>query len=220
MIKKKSKKKPAKSAVKRAKAAAKAAPRSNRAKAGLKAKSTGGSQTQSRPRPKAAAAADPKTNPKPAAGLAEGARAPDFRLPRDGGSAVSLADFAGEKLVIYFYPRADTPGCTREAMDFSRLAREFTAAHTKVIGVSADPVEAQDAFRDKYKLDVPLVSDEAKSMIKAYGAWGAKSMYGRTFEGIIRTTVLVAADGKVRRVWRHVKVDGHADAVLAAAREG
>jgi len=220
MIKKRSKKKPAKSAVKGAKAAAKAAPRGKRAKAGLTAKSTARSQAQSRPRPKAAAAANPKTNPKPAAGLAEGVRAPDFRLPRDGGGAVSLADFAGEKLVIYFYPRADTPGCTREAMDFSRLAKQFTAAHTKVIGVSADPVKAQDAFRDKYKLDVPLVSDEAKSMIKAYGAWGEKSMYGRTFEGIIRTTVLVAADGKVRRVWRHVKVDGHADAVLAAAREG
>jgi thioredoxin-dependent peroxiredoxin len=220
MTKKKSKKKPAKSAVKRTKAAAKAAPRGKRAKAGLTAKSTARSQAQSRPRPKAAAAANPKTNPKPAAGLAEGVRAPDFRLPRDGGSAVSLADFAGEKLVIYFYPRADTPGCTREAMDFSRLARQFAAAHTKVIGVSADPVKAQDAFRDKYKLDVPLVSDEAKSMIKAYGAWGEKSMYGRTFEGVIRTTVLVGADGKVQRVWRHVKVDGHADAVLAAAREG
>jgi len=220
MIKKRSKKKPAKSAVKGAKAAAKGAPRGKRAKAGLTAKSTARSQAQSRPRPKAAAAANPKTNPKPAAGLAEGVRAPDFRLPRDGGGAVSLADFAGEKLVIYFYPRADTPGCTREAMDFSRLANQFAAAYTKVIGVSADPVKAQDAFRDKYKLDVPLVSDEAKSMIKAYGAWGEKSMYGRTFEGIIRTTVLVAADGKVRRVWRHVKVDGHADAVLAAAREG
>ena len=131
---------------------------------------------------------------------------------------MSLADFADEKLVIYFYPRADTPGCTRELMDFSRLAKEFAAAGTRVIGVSADPVKAQDAFRDKYQLGVPLVSDEAKGMIKAYGAWGEKSMYGRTFEGILRTTVLVGADGRVRRVWRHVKVDGHADEVLAAAR--
>ncbi len=103
-------------------------------------------------------------------------------------------------------------------MDFSRLAKEFAAAGTRVIGVSADPVKAQDAFRDKYQLGVPLVSDEAKGMIKAYGAWGEKSMYGRTFEGILRTTVLVGADGRVRRVWRHVKVDGHADEVLAAAR--
>jgi peroxiredoxin Q/BCP len=150
--------------------------------------------------------------------LAEGARAPDFKLPRDGGAAVSLADFAGEKLVIYFYPRADTPGCTRESMDFSRLAKEFATAHTKVIGVSADPVKAQDAFRDKYELGVPLVSDEARGMIKAYGAWGEKSMYGKTFEGIIRTTVLVGADGRVQRVWRRVKVDGHAERVLEAAR--
>jgi peroxiredoxin Q/BCP len=105
-------------------------------------------------------------------------------------------------------------------MDFSRLAKDFAAAGTKVIGVSADPVKAQDAFRDKYKLDVPLVSDEARDMIRAYGAWGEKSMYGRTFEGIVRTTVLVGADGRVARVWRHVKVDGHAEAVLAAARGG
>ncbi len=219
MINKKSKKKPAKSAVKRAKAAAKTAPRGKPAKAKPSAKSTTRSQDQSRPRPKAAAGANPKAGARPAPGLAEGAQAPNFRLPRDGGSAVSLTDFAGENLVIYFYPRADTPGCTREAMDFSRLAKEFAAARTKVIGVSADPVKAQDAFREKYKLDVPLVSDEARNIIKAYGAWGEKSMYGRTFEGIIRTTVLVGADGKVRRVWRHVKVDGHADAVLAAARE-
>lgn len=219
MIKKKSKKKPAKSATKRAKPAAKTGTAAKRAKAELKPKSTGRAQASSRPRTKAAAAAKPKAGATPAASLAEGARAPDFRLPRDGGGAISLADFAGEKLVIYFYPRADTPGCTREAMDFSRLAKEFAAARTKVIGVSADPVKAQDAFRDKYKLDVPLVSDEAKDMIRAYGAWGEKSMYGRTFEGILRTTVLVGADGKVQRVWRHVKVDGHAEQVLAAARE-
>jgi thioredoxin-dependent peroxiredoxin len=221
MIKKKSKKKLAKSGAKRVKAAAKTGAPAKRSKAAPKRKSAPRAPAAAAPRPKAAAAAKPTGGSKAAAGsLAEGARAPDFRLPRDGGSAVSLADFAGEKLVIYFYPRADTPGCTREAMDFSRLAKQFAAAHTQVIGVSADPVKAQDAFRDKYKLDVPLVSDEAKSMIKAYGAWGEKSMYGRTFEGIIRTTVLVGADGRVQRIWRHVKVDGHADAVLTAAREG
>jgi thioredoxin-dependent peroxiredoxin len=202
MIKKKSKKKPAKSVDKRKTSAVKTASRAKTAKA------------QPRSRPKAESKAKGSTT----GGLADGARAPDFRLPRDGGGAVALADFAGEKLVIYFYPRADTPGCTRESMDFSRLAKQFAAAGTKVIGVSADPVRAQDAFRDKYRLDVPLVSDEAKSMIKAYGAWGEKSMYGRTFEGILRTTVLVGADGRVKRVWRHVKVDGHADEVLAAAR--
>jgi peroxiredoxin Q/BCP len=220
MSKKKSKKKPAKSAVKHAKGATKTRARTARATAQPKA----GANAQSRPQAKTAkpTARPTKSESKPAgrpSGLAEGARAPDFHLPRDGGDSMSLADFAGAKLVIYFYPRADTPGCTRESMDFSRLAKDFAAAHTKVIGVSADPVKAQDAFRDKYELTVPLVSDEARSMIKAYGAWGEKSMYGRTFEGIIRTTVLVGADGRVQRVWRHVKVDGHAEQVLAAARE-
>jgi len=221
MIKKKSKKKPAKSAAKRKQAVATAKSRMKRAKPPAKA--------PSKPRPKAAAAAKPqsdskshsKSDSKPAAraaALTEGVRAPDFHLPRDGDQAVSLGDFAGEKLVIYFYPRADTPGCTREAIDFSRLAKDFAAIRTRVIGVSADPVKAQDAFRDKYQLDVPLVSDEARSMIKAYGAWGEKSMYGRTFEGILRTTVLVGADGRVQRVWRRVRVDGHAEDVLAAAR--
>ena len=218
MTKKKSKKKLAKSGAKRAKTTPKTASPAKRSKAAGKPKSASRASAASPPRPKAAAA-KPTGGAKPAtASLAEGARAPDFRLPRDGGGAVSLADFAGEKLVIYFYPRADTPGCTREAMDFTRLAKQFAAAHTKVIGVSADPVKAQDAFRETYQLDVPLVSDEARGMIKAYGAWGEKSMYGRTFEGIVRTTVLLGADGKVRRVWRHVKVDGHADAVLAAAQ--
>jgi thioredoxin-dependent peroxiredoxin len=217
MIKKKSKKKPAKSVAKRAKATAKTKVRAKRGETSPKAASKAKAESPA----KAQTPTKPRADSKPAArtgGLAEGARAPDFQLPRDGGNAVSLADFAGAKLVIYFYPRADTPGCTRESMDFSRLAKDFAAAGTRVIGVSADPVKAQDAFRDKYQLDVPLVSDEAKSMIKAYGAWGEKSMYGRTFEGILRTTVLVSADGRVQRVWRHVKVDGHADEVLAAAR--
>ncbi len=220
MIKKKSKKKPAKSVAKRAKAAAKTKSRATRRATSSKAPSKAKAKTKAQSPAKVKASTKPNADSKAvrATGLAEGAPAPDFRLPRDGGDAVSLADFADEKLVIYFYPRADTPGCTRESMDFSRLAKEFAAAGTRVIGVSADPVKAQDAFRDKYQLGVPLVSDEAKGMIKAYGAWGEKSMYGRTFEGILRTTVLVGADGRVRRVWRHVKVDGHADEVLAAAR--
>jgi peroxiredoxin Q/BCP len=150
--------------------------------------------------------------------LAEGVKAPSFRLPRDGGSTVSLSDYAGEKLVLFFYPRADTPGCTREAIDFTRLARTFAESRTAVLGVSADPPKAQEAFRDKHRLSVPLASDETHAMLEAYGAWGEKSMYGRTFQGIIRTTVLVGADGRIARVWRHVRVDGHADEVLAAAR--
>ncbi|MDO9295319.1 MAG: peroxiredoxin [Bradyrhizobium sp.] len=160
--------------------------------------------------------------PKPAAprqlGLSEGTRAPAFRLPRDGGDSVSLRDFKGRNLVLFFYPRADTPGCTKEAIDFSRLSGAFAESRTAVLGVSADPLKAQEAFRDKHELVTPLVSDEQHEMLDAYGVWGEKSMYGRTFLGILRTTVLIGADGRIIRIWRHVKVDGHADEVLAAVR--
>ena len=149
--------------------------------------------------------------------LTEGAKAPPFHLPRDGGSAVSLADYAGKKLVVFFYPRADTPGCTKEAIDFTRLSRAFADSGTAVLGVSADPLKAQEAFRNKHQLSVPLASDEKHEMLQAYGAWGKKSMYGRTFQGILRTTVLIGADGHVLRIWRNVRVDGHAEEVLAAA---
>jgi peroxiredoxin Q/BCP len=151
-------------------------------------------------------------------GLAEGAKAPAFRLPRDGGDTVSLADFSGRKLVLFFYPRADTPGCTREAIDFTRLADAFAQSQTAILGVSGDSLKAQEAFRDKHRLAVPLVSDEQHEMLESYGVWGEKSMYGKTFQGILRTTVLIAADGRIARIWRNVKVDGHADDVLAAAR--
>lgn len=144
--------------------------------------------------------------------------APAFRLPRDGGNVVTLWDYTGQKLVLFFYPRADTPGCTREAIDFSRLKDAFTAAGTAVLGISADPLKAQEKFRDKHSLGIPLISDEQHEMLEAYGAWGEKSMYGKRFLGILRTTVLIAADGKVAKVWRNVRVDGHADEVLAAAR--
>ncbi|MGT2500389.1 peroxiredoxin [Bradyrhizobium guangxiense] len=151
-------------------------------------------------------------------GLTEGQKAPSFRLPRDGGEVVTLADYAGQKLVLFFYPRADTPGCTREAIDFTRLAGAFAAAGTAVLGISADPLKSQEKFRDKHNLGVPLISDERHQMLEAYGAWGEKSMYGKSFLGILRTTVLVGADGKVAKIWRNVRVDGHADAVLEAAR--
>jgi thioredoxin-dependent peroxiredoxin len=147
--------------------------------------------------------------------LVEGAKAPAFSLSRDGGGTVSLSDYTGKKLVLFFYPRADTPGCTREAIDFTRLASAFAANHTAVLGVSADPLRAQEAFRDKHKLSVPLASDENHRMLEAYGAWGEKSMYGRTFQGTIRTTVLIGTNGQILKLWRHVKVDGHADEVLA-----
>ncbi|PZA11857.1 bacterioferritin [Rhodopseudomonas palustris] len=150
--------------------------------------------------------------------LIEGGKAPDFTLPRDGGGSVSLGDFAGRKLVLFFYPRANTPGCTREAIDFTRLAPDFEACGTAVLGVSADSVKAQDSFRDKHQLATPLLSDPTHAMLEAYGAWGEKSLYGRKFQGIIRTTVVIDQDGRVARVWRNVKVDGHADQVLAAVR--
>jgi thioredoxin-dependent peroxiredoxin len=198
---------------KQLKSPAAAAPRGPARSKAAAAKSGTGRLPASKP-PGAKAAA-------PAAGksaLAEGAKAPAFRLPRDGGSTVSFADFAGKKLVLFFYPRADTPGCTREAIDFTRLASAFADSRTAVLGVSADPPKTQEAFRDKHQLSTPLISDEQHQMLEAYGVWGEKSMYGRTFQGILRTTVLVGEDGRIIRIWRHVKVDGHADEVLAAIR--
>jgi thioredoxin-dependent peroxiredoxin len=151
--------------------------------------------------------------------IAVGGKAPSFKLPHDGGGEVSLADFKGRKLVLYFYPKADTPGCTREAIAFSALRPAFTKANTALVGVSADPVRAQSAFKKKHGLKTDLASDETHAMLEAYGVWGEKSMYGRTFQGITRTTVLVAPNGRIARIWPKVKVDGHAEEVLAAARE-
>lgn len=150
--------------------------------------------------------------------LAEGAEAPDFTLPDDSGATLSLANFKGRKLVIFFYPKADTPGCTRESIEFSALEKAFTKAGTAVIGVSADPVKAQNAFKAKHDLKVPLASDENHQMLTAYGVWGEKSMYGRKYMGITRSTFLIGADHRIARVWRKVKVDGHAEQVLAAAK--
>jgi thioredoxin-dependent peroxiredoxin len=150
--------------------------------------------------------------------LAEGAKAPAFRLPRDGGNTVSLSDYSGKKLVLFFYPRADTPGCTKEAIDFTRLSSAFAENQTAILGVSADPPKAQEAFQKKHELSVPLASDEQHEMLEAYGVWGEKSMYGKIFQGILRTTVLIGADGRIVKIWRNVRVDGHADDVLAAAK--
>ena len=150
--------------------------------------------------------------------LAVGAKAPGFTLQRDSGGTVSLRDFNGRKLVIYFYPRADTPGCTRETIDFSALKGEFEKARTTVLGVSADPVPAQAAFKKKHDLTISLLSDETHEMLERYGAWGKKSMYGKSFMGILRTTCLIGPDGRIARVWRNVKVNGHAAEVLEAAK--
>ena len=150
--------------------------------------------------------------------LAPGMKAPAFTLPRDGGGTVTLTDFAGKKLVLYFYPRADTPGCTREAIDFSRLKAAFGKAGTEILGVSADPIPAQDKFKTKHKLSIALASDEKHRMLEAYGVWQEKSMYGRKFMGIARTTVLIGPDQHIARIWPKVSVNGHADEVLAAAQ--
>jgi peroxiredoxin Q/BCP len=151
--------------------------------------------------------------------LRPGAKAPVFTLPRDGGGTISLADFAGRKLVLYFYPRADTLGCTKEGIDFSRLKPAFGKAETDVLGVSADPVPAQDKFKSKHKLSIALASDETHRMLEAYGVWQEKSMYGRKFLGIVRATFLIGPDQRIAQVWPKVAVAGHAEEVLAAAQK-
>ena len=151
--------------------------------------------------------------------IAVGDKAPAFGLPGDGGRHVSLSDFKGRKLVLYFYPKADTPGCTVEAKDFSRLAPAFARVQTSILGVSADPIAKQDKFKAKHDLSIPLASDETHRMLEAYGVWAMKSFMGRKYLGILRNTYLIGADGRVARIWEKVKVAGHADEVLAAAQE-
>ena len=150
--------------------------------------------------------------------LIAGAKAPAFTLSRDGGGKVSLRDFKGGKLVLYFYPKADTPGCTKEAMEFSRLRADFAKAGTAILGVSADPVAAQDKFKAKHRLSIALGSDQTKDMLTAYGAWGEKSMYGRKFMGVLRKTFLIGADTRIIQIWPKDRVPGHAQDVLLAAR--
>jgi thioredoxin-dependent peroxiredoxin len=158
------------------------------------------------------------TGKRAAGSLEPGSKAPTFTLPRDGGGSVSLADFAGRKLVLYFYPRADTSGCTKEAIDFSKLKSAFNRADTDIVGVSGDPVPAQDAFKKKHKLSIALASDEKHRMLEAYGVWQEKSMYGKKFLGVVRTTFLIGPDQRIAQIWPRVSVDGHAEAVLAAAK--
>ena len=153
-----------------------------------------------------------------AAELRVGDRAPAFTLPRDGGGTVSLKDFKGKKLVLYFFPKANTPGCTRESIDFSRLRGQFLKADTEVIGASADAVEKQDKFKAKHNLKIALASDPEHDMLEAYGAWGEKTLYGRKFLGVIRKTVLIDASGRIASIWPKVSVDGHAEEVLAATK--
>jgi thioredoxin-dependent peroxiredoxin len=148
----------------------------------------------------------------------EGDAAPPFTLAADGAGRVSLDEFRGKKLVLYFYPKADTSGCTKEAQAFSALKSEFDNIGAAVVGVSADPSTAHDKFKTKYGLDLTLASDEAKKTVADYGVWVEKSMYGRKYMGIERATFLIDRDGTIARVWRKVKVPGHVAEVLTAVK--
>ena len=149
-----------------------------------------------------------------------GENAPDFTLPRDGGGEVSLAEFKGAPVVLYFYPRDDTPGCTTEAVEFTGLGPEFKAAGAQVIGVSKDTVAKHDKFIAKHDLGVILASDADGDVCERYGVWVEKNMYGKKSMGIERATFLIEAEGRIAKVWRKVKAKGHAAEVLDALRAG
>lgn len=146
--------------------------------------------------------------------LTEGAKAPDFTLTDDQGKQVSLSDFAGKKVVIYFYPKDDTPGCTKEACSFRDNHSAILNKGAVVLGVSADDTKSHTKFKTKFELPFPLLSDPEKEMIQAYDAWGEKQMYGKTYEGILRSTVIVDEAGNVAKVFPKVKPEGHAEEVL------
>lgn len=150
--------------------------------------------------------------------LNPGDTAPDFTLPRDGGGTVSLSALRGQKVVLYFYPADDTPGCTLEGIDFTRLKDAYAAAGTVVIGMSKDSPKSHDKFCSKYGLGIILASDEKNDTCERYGVWSQKTTFGKTYMGIVRVTFLIDAAGKIARVWPKVTVEGHADEVLAAAR--
>lgn len=148
------------------------------------------------------------------ADLIIGDKAPDFTLPRNGAGTVSLSDLEGKTVVLYFYPKDNTSGCTVQAIDFSALGGEFEAANSLVIGISPDSVKSHEKFASKHSLTVILAADEDKSVLSAYGVWKEKSMYGRKYMGVERTTILIAPDGRIAAIWNKVKVAGHAQAVL------
>jgi peroxiredoxin Q/BCP len=150
--------------------------------------------------------------------LKPGDRAPDFDLPADAGGRAKLADYTGVWLVLYFYPKDDTPGCTSEAQDFQAALPAFEAAGARVLGVSKDSARRHDKFKAKYGLTFPLASDEEGGMVEAYGAWVEKSLYGRQYMGVDRSTFLIDPLGTIRQVWRKVRVPGHVAQVLAAVQ--
>ncbi|THF52214.1 thioredoxin-dependent thiol peroxidase [Allorhizobium terrae] len=153
------------------------------------------------------------------ADLAIGQIAPDFMLPRDGGGTVALSSFRGKPVVVYFYPKDNTSGCTVEATAFTALADAFEKANAVVIGISPDSVKSHDKFVAKHNLSIILGSDEEKTTLEAYQVWKEKSMYGKTYMGVERTTYLIDRDGKIAAIWPKVKVPGHAEAVLKAVEE-
>ncbi len=142
----------------------------------------------------------------------------EVNLPRDGGDMVSLSDFAGKNVVLYFYPRDDTPGCTKEAIGFTESTAAFDGLNTVILGVSKDSIKKHDKFVAKHDLKIALLSDEDGDVCERYGVWVEKNMYGKTYMGIERATFLIGTDGKIAQVWRKVKVPGHVDAVLDAVR--
>jgi peroxiredoxin Q/BCP len=150
--------------------------------------------------------------------LEEGKAAPKFTLKDQDGEAVSLASFKGRKVVVYFYPRDDTPGCTKEACQFNDNLRQFSNADVAILGISPDGDAAHTKFRTKYKLKFPLLSDPDKKVMEAYGAFGEKTLYGKKTVGVIRSTFLIDEAGKVQRAWYNVRADGHAEKVLDVVR--
>ncbi|WP_457302127.1 peroxiredoxin [Phyllobacterium sp. P5_D12] len=147
-----------------------------------------------------------------------GSTPPDFTLPRNGGGTITLSSLRGKPVVLYFYPKDDTSGCTQEAIEFSGLRPQFEKLGAKVIGMSPDPVKKHDKFKTKHDLKVDLVADEDKAIIEAYGLWVEKSMYGRKYMGVERTTYLIDSAGKIAKIWNKVKVPGHAAEVLEATK--
>lgn len=145
--------------------------------------------------------------------IEQGDRAPDFTLPADDGSEVRLADFRGRKVLLYFYPKDDTSGCTAQACELRDDLPRFEALDVTVLGVSPDPVSSHARFRDKYDLNFPLLADEDHAVAEAYGVWQEKSMYGRTYMGIVRSTFLIDGEGRIEHAWRKVKAKGHSDLV-------
>lgn len=150
----------------------------------------------------------------------EGERAPEFQVAADDGRTVSLGDYAGKNVILYFYPKANTPGCTNEATEFRDRVAKFEALNTAIVGCSADSAEAQTKFKNKYKLNFPLLADTERQVIKAYNVARMKSFLGKSFLGIARITFWIGPDGTIRRAWEKVTAKGHAAEVLAAVEQG